>query len=131
MPMRTIVKLTASACLIVATAAPASPASADPIACDSAEARELIIKTLPRAGDDHPVDVTFRTRAEGVELPDYLLAQHPDEMDIILQYQFEQLVVKDERIAVDVWFKGQRERLVIPFGAITGFFDRSIAKCRG
>ncbi len=88
MPMRTIVKLTASACLIVATAAPASPASADPIACDSAEARELIIKTLPRAGDDYPVDVTFRTRAEGVELPDYLLAQHPDEMDIILQYQF-------------------------------------------
>jgi len=40
-------------------------------------------------------------------------------------------VVRDERIAVDVWFKGQRERLVIPFAAITGFFDRSIAKCRG
>jgi hypothetical protein len=77
------------------------------------------------------VDVTFRTRAEGVELPNYLLAQYPDEMNVILQYQFERLVVRDERIAVDLWFKGRRARLVIPFAAITGFFDQSIAKCRG
>ena len=124
-------KTTASACLIAASVALASPASADPISCDSAEARDVIIKTLPRAGDDHPIDVTFRTRAEGVKLPAYLLAQYPEEMDVILQYQFERLVVRDGRIAVDLWFKGRRERLVIPFAAITGFFDQSIAKCRG
>jgi hypothetical protein len=130
MSIRTIMKTTASACLIAATAALASPAAADPASCDSAEARNLISKTLPRAGDDHPVDVTFNTRAEGVELPGYLLAQHPEEMNVILQYQFERLVVRDERIAVDLWFKGRRERLVIPFAAITVFYDRSIAKCR-
>jgi hypothetical protein len=124
-------KTTASACLIAASVALASPASADRISCDSAEARDVIIKTLPRAGDDHPIDVTFRTRAEGVKLPAYLLAQYPEEMDVILQYQFERLVVRDGRIAVDLWFKGRRERLVIPVAAITGFFDRSIAKCRG
>jgi hypothetical protein len=131
MSIRTTMKTTASACLIAASVALASPASADPISCDSAEARDVIIKTLPRAGDDHPIDVTFRTRAEGVKLPAYLLAQYPEEMDVILQYQFERLVVRDGRIAVDLWFKGRRERLVIPFAAITGFFDQSIAKCRG
>ena len=124
-------KTTASARLIATSVTLASPVSADPISCDSAEARDLIINTLPRAGDDHPIDVTFRTRAEGVELPAYLLAQYPEEMDVILQYQFERLVVRDDRIAVDLWFKGRRERLVIPVAAITGFFDRSIAKCRG
>jgi hypothetical protein len=112
-------------------AALASPAIADPISCDSAQARDVIINTLPRAGDDHPIDVTFRTRAEDVKLPFYLLAQYPQEMDIILQYQFERLVVRDDRIAVDLWFRGRRERLVIPFAAITGFFDQSIAKCHG
>jgi hypothetical protein len=48
--MRIFLKTTASACLIVATAALASPASADPMSCDSAEARDVIIKTLPLAG---------------------------------------------------------------------------------
>ena len=131
MSIRTTMKTTASACLIATSVTLASPVSADPISCDSAEARDLIINTLPRAGDDHPIDVTFRTRAEGVELPAYLLAQYPEEMDVILQYQFERLVVRDDRIAVDLWFKGRRERLVIPLAAITGFFNRSIAKCRG
>jgi hypothetical protein len=129
MPIRTIVKTTASACLVAAIAALALPAAADPISCDSAEARDLIVNTLPRAGDDHPVDVTFRTRAEGVELPAYLLAQYPEEMNVILQYQFERLVVTDERIAVDLWFRGRRERLVIPFAAITTFYDQSVVKC--
>ena len=94
-------KTITSACLIVAAIALASPAAADPVSCDSAEARDVMINTLRQAGDDHPVDVTFRTRAEGVELPAYLLAQYPDEMDIILQYQFERLVVRNERIAVN------------------------------
>jgi Stringent starvation protein B len=131
MPIRTITKIAASACVIAAPATLASPARADPPSCGSAEARDIIVKTLPRAGDNHPVDVAFRTHAEGVELPGYLLTQYPEEMDVILQYRFERLVVREERIAVDLWFKGQLARLVIPFAAITGFFDRSIAKCRG
>ena len=131
MPIRTTMKITASACLIAASVALASPAAADPASCDRAEARDLIINTLPRAGDDHPIDVTFRTRAEGVKLPAYLLAQYPEEMNVILQYQFERLVLKDDRIAVDLWFKGRRERLVIPFAAVSAFYDRSVAKCRG
>jgi hypothetical protein len=121
-------KMIASACLIGALA---SPAAADPGPCDSAEARDVIIATLPRAGDDHPIDLTFRTGAEGVKLPADLLAQYKEEMNVILQYQFERLVVRDERIAVDLWFKGRRERLVIPLAAITVFYDRSMAKCRG
>jgi Stringent starvation protein B len=130
MPRRSTAKMTASACLIAATAALASPASADPISCDSAEARDIMINTLPRAGDDRPLHVTFRTRAEGVKLPAYLLTQYPEEMTVILQYQFERLVVKDDRITVDLSFKRRPERLVIPFAAVTGFYDQSVVKCR-
>ena len=90
-----------------------------------------MVRTLPRAGDDRPLNVTFKTGADGVTLPAYLLAQYPEEITVILQYQFERLVVKDDRITVDLWFKGRRERLVIPFAAVTGFYDQSVAKCSG
>ena len=131
MLMRTIAEMTANACLVAAAvAALALPVHADPIRCDSAEARDLMARTLPQAGDDRPVDVTFRTRAEGVELPGYLLEQYPEEMDVILQYQFARLALREDHIAVDLWFKGRRERLVIPFTAVTVFYDRSVVKCR-
>jgi hypothetical protein len=43
-----------------------------------------------------------------MRLPAYLLAQYPDEMTIILQFQFRRLVVRDDRFEVELWFKGGR-----------------------
>ncbi len=120
-----------SASTLLLAAALASPARAEPDRCDTAAAREVMIKTLPRAADEHPVHITFRTRAKGVKLPAYLLAQYPDEMSIILQYQFRRLVVRDDRFKVTAWFKGRRARLTVPFDAVKAFYDNNIAKCAG
>jgi hypothetical protein len=46
-----------------------------------------------------------------MRLPAYLLAQYPDEMTIILQFQFRRLVVRDDRFEIGLWFKGRLERL--------------------
>jgi hypothetical protein len=119
----------AHALLAAVTIALASPALAEVGACDSAEARSVMIRTLPRAADERPVDVLFRTRAEGVKLPDWLRSEYPDEMSIILQYEFDRLVVKDDRFEVTLWFKRRPARLAIPFGAVKAFYDRSIAQC--
>jgi hypothetical protein len=70
-------------------------------------------------------------RANGVRLPAYLLAQYPEEMTIILQFQFRRLVVRDDRFEVGLWFEGRPERLVIPFDAVKAFHDRSVATCFG
>lgn len=129
--MRTHVITIALAGLIAAIAALTSPARAEQVACDSAEGHETMVGTLPQAGDDHPVHVTFRTDAKGAELPRRLLTQYPHEMTVILQYEFERLVVTNERIAVNLWFKGRPARVVIPFASVTAFFDRSVARCRG
>ena len=74
---------------------------------------------------DHHFYVTFRTHHPGVELPKHVLARHPDEMTIVLQYQFWDLDVTQDQFAVTLSFSGKPERLVIPFAAISGFADPS------
>lgn len=75
---------------------------------------------------NHHFYLTFRTNFPGVELPDYLRAQYPAEMTIVLQYQFYGLEVDDTAFAVTLSFNNVHERLVIPFAAVTTFADPSV-----
>jgi uncharacterized protein len=54
------------------------------------------------------------------------LAQYPEEMTVILQHQFWDLVVTEDRFEVGLSFGGIPERLVIPFSSIKSFFDPSV-----
>lgn len=75
---------------------------------------------------EHHFYVTFRTDTGVVELPDYLKAQHPNEMTIVLQHQYEHLSVEEDRFYVTLRFNGQAVNLNIPFDEITGFTDPSV-----
>jgi hypothetical protein len=61
-----------------------------------------------------------------VKLSPRLLAQYPEEMTIILQHQFWDLVVTEDRFEVGLSFGGIPERLVVPFNSIKSFFDPSV-----
>jgi hypothetical protein len=74
----------------------------------------------------HHFYITFATGAPGVELPDYLHVQYPEEMPLILQHQFWGLEVVDDTFEVTLSFKGVHERLRVPFEAITTFADPSV-----
>jgi uncharacterized protein len=75
---------------------------------------------------EHHFFITFLSTAEGVKLSPRLLAQYPQEMTIILQHQFWDLVVTEDRFEVGLSFGGVPERLVVPFNAIKSFFDPSV-----
>jgi len=75
---------------------------------------------------EHHFFITFQSTAEGVKLPPRLLAQHPEEMTIILQHQFWDLAVTEDRFEVGLSFGGIPERLVVPFNAVKGFLDPSV-----
>ncbi len=113
--------------LLLATIPAATAAEVGP--CGTPLARLEMAGTLRLASEDRPVNINFRTKAEGVKVPPYLAQQHPDEMSIVLQYQFGQLNVRDDRFEVVLWFKGYPERLVVPFSAIKAFYDNSAPKC--
>jgi hypothetical protein len=75
---------------------------------------------------DHHFFITFVSNAEGVKISQRLLAQYPEEMTIILQHQFWDLVVFEDRFEIGLSFGGIPERLVVPFRAIKNFFDPSV-----
>jgi hypothetical protein len=75
---------------------------------------------------EHHFFITFLSTAEGVKLSPRLLAQYPEEMTVILQHQFWDLVVTDDRFEVGLSFGGIPERLVVPFHSIKSFFDPSV-----
>lgn len=89
--------------------------------------REALARTA-REGlpGDHHFYVTFRTRAPGVAIPNYLLARYPDEMTIVLQHQYRALEVGDDVFSVNLSFQSRSERLKIPFSAVTTFADPSV-----
>jgi uncharacterized protein len=74
----------------------------------------------------HHFYISFDTRADGVRLSTRTLAQYPEEMTIVLQHQFWDLVVTETGFEVGLSFGGIPERLVIPFAAVKGFFDPSV-----
>ena len=47
-------------------------------------------------------------------------------MTIVLQHQFENLIVDADGFAVSLRFKGKPEQMVIPYAAITSFADPSV-----
>jgi uncharacterized protein len=75
---------------------------------------------------EHHFYISFRTDAPGSRLSSRLKEKHPEEMTIVLQHQFWDLLVTDHAFEVGLSFGGVPERLLVPFEAMTGFFDPSV-----
>ena len=75
---------------------------------------------------DHHFYITFSTTYPDVEIPGYLRAKYADEMTIVIQYQFYGLEVFLDRFEVTLSFNNRRERLSIPFNAVSTFADPSV-----
>jgi uncharacterized protein len=86
------------------------------------------LKRAAREGlrSEHHFYIGFATLMPGVEIPEHLRERYPEEMTIVLQHQFWDLEVEEERFAVTLSFQKQLERLVIPFAAVKSFADPSV-----
>ena len=74
----------------------------------------------------HHFYISFRSTDPGVELPDYLRAKYPEEMTIVLQHQYWDLILYDDSFEVTVSFNKQQERIKVPFMALSAFVDPSV-----
>lgn len=91
----------------------------------------VIRKVLMMVRDDglpgeHRLYIAFDTTGAGVQISDRLKEQYPEEMTVVLQYQFWDLVVGDDRFEVKLSFSNVPERLVVPFDAVKAFYDPSV-----
>lgn len=74
----------------------------------------------------HHFYITFKTHAAGVVIPENLSSRYPDEMTIVLEHQFWDLEVFPDRFRVILKFGGQPSPIVIPFAALSRFYDPSV-----
>jgi uncharacterized protein len=75
----------------------------------------------------HHFYITYYTHADGVVISDRLRAQHPEEITIVLQNQYEDLQIEDAAFHVTLNFNDTPERLTVPFAAVSKFYDPSVA----
>jgi len=96
------------------------------------EAMRGVVRTvLQRAAKsglpgDHHFYISFDTEAPGASISKRLKEKYPNEMTIVLQHRFWDLLVSEDRFEVKLTFDGIPERLVVPFASIKVFFDPSV-----
>lgn len=74
----------------------------------------------------HHFFIAFRTRYPGVDMPRHLLERYPDEMTVVLQHRYWDLVVEETHFEVGLTFNQVPAKLSIPYRAITGFVDPAV-----
>jgi hypothetical protein len=75
---------------------------------------------------NHHFYVRFRTDHPKTRVPFFLKEQHPEEVMIVIQYQFWNLKVFRDEFCIDLSFNGIQETLMVPFSALVAFVDPSV-----
>ena len=89
---------------------------------------EKALKQLSEIGpqSEHHFFINIQTNHSGVDIPEFLKTQYPEEITIVLQHQFEDLIVDKDGFEVILAFGGKKSRLRIPFSAVISFADPSV-----
>lgn len=74
---------------------------------------------------DQLIYISYKTNHPAVILPLKTKQAYPKEITIVLQHQFENLIVKDTGFSLTVSFDGIKEAIYIPFDSLISFVDSS------
>ena len=93
--------------------------------------RGLIFDVLEQVRDhglpgNHHFFITFDTTHPDVQLADWLKDRYPEEMTVVIQHWFDNLVVREDGFSITLNFGDQPEPIHIPFDAIQTFVDPSV-----
>jgi hypothetical protein len=88
-----------------------------------------VLTEVARTGlpGNHHFFITFVTNAPGVRISSRLHERYPDQMTIVIQYQYWDLKVTDTGFEIGLSFSDVPEKLEIPFSAVRGFYDPSVS----
>ncbi|MDQ2634590.1 MAG: SspB family protein [Pseudomonadota bacterium] len=87
-----------------------------------------VLAEVARTGlpGNHHFFITFLTGAPGVRISSRLREKYPEQMTIVIQFQYWDLKVTDTGFEIGLSFSDVPERLEIPFSAVRGFYDPSV-----
>lgn len=93
------------------------------------KAYRMIVHDVLKDVADNGIDETsayylsFQTNRSDVIIPDFVRARYPEEMTIVLENQFSDLVVSATAFSVGLAFGGVSATVRVPFDALTQFAD--------
>ena len=90
--------------------------------------RDLVKKVLSQVSenglpDKHHFYITFVTHFKGVTMPDIIKNKYPDEMTIVIENSFWDLIIDKEYFSIKLSFDGIKNELIVPFNSLTAFSD--------
>ena len=87
-----------------------------------------VLAEVARTGlpGNHHFFITFLTGAPGVRISPRLREKYPEQMTIVIQFQYWDLKVTDTGFEIGLSFSDVPERLEITFSAVRGFYDPSV-----
>lgn len=87
-----------------------------------------VLAEVARTGlpGNHHFFITFLTGAPGVRISSRLRERYPEQMTIVIQFQYWDLKVSETGFEVGLSFSDVPEKLEIPFSAVRGFYDPSV-----
>jgi uncharacterized protein len=87
-----------------------------------------VLAEVARTGlpGNHHFFITFLTGAPGVRISSRLRERYPEQMTIVIQFQYWDLKVTESGFEIGLSFSDIPEKLEIPFSAVRGFYDPSV-----
>ena len=75
---------------------------------------------------EHHFYITYDVTNADVQMPDFLRAEYPDQITIVLQHEFDDLTVSPEGFSVRMSFSNRPANLFVPFDSVLTFVDPSV-----
>jgi hypothetical protein len=87
-----------------------------------------VLADVARTGlpGSHHFFITFLTGAPGVRISPRLRERYPEQMTIVIQFQYWDLKVTETGFEIGLSFSDVPEKLEVPFAAVRGFYDPSV-----
>ena len=86
--------------------------------------RDVLINfTNKKTVSNNHLYITFKTKKDGVKMPKWLKDKHPDEMTIVIQYEYWDLKILKNSFSIMLSFNKINTKIVIPFNAVSSFAD--------
>lgn len=70
------------------------------------------------------IEIIFFTNFKGVVIPQHLKKSYPERILIVLQHQFYNLQISEDKFNVTLSFHGNQEQITVPFLSIIRFYDK-------
>ena len=84
-----------------------------------------VLKNIEKEGlkDGHHLYITFKTNNSKVEIPKWLKEKFPNDITILIQYEFWNLVVEKDYFKITLSFNDIKSDLKVPFETVISFTD--------